>query len=435
MVMSPTTSGGPHLLTIFYNILQAVILVTAWPLLFLVILASPKYRKRIPQKLGFGLAKNITVAGEHSPTFWIHALSVGEVTSAIPLISKLRDTYSQSRIIVTCSTSTGQKLASERLKKTADLILPSPIDLLPSVKHYIHCIQPDFFILVETDFWPNLLHQLQKQQIPILLVNGRISEKSFQAYQRYSFFFQSMFESFSALCLQTDSDKENLKTLGISPDRLHTLGNLKFDTPQFKKNNDERFNQLLPQDKLILTAGSTHQGEEEIIIETYGNLKPEFPQLFLILVPRNPKRCVDLIQLCDKYNMSISLRSEATQPLADILLVDTIGELVKFYSFSHIGYVGGSLVSEGGHNPIEPAAMSIPVVYGPHMEDFQEIAKGLIAAGGAREVHDMLSLRATLTNLITDSQLRNRMGEKAFNYVAQQQGVVQRHLQLIDTLL
>jgi 3-deoxy-D-manno-octulosonic-acid transferase len=401
------------------------------------VLLKSKHRHRIPRRLGLGNLKRLVNVEPHKGqhTYWVHALSVGEITSSLPLITGLRTTYPDCRIIVTVATETGETVAYDLLSDLADCILPSPIDLRPTVSRYIHTIQPDIFIQIETDFWPNLLAALRRSNIPTILVNGRISQKSLDSYRNFSIFFLPMFQNFSHMCMQTATDKENMKSLGIPSAKLHTLGNLKYDTPALASGNQSTLACLFPKDRFILVAGSTHEGEEQILYSCYRSLLCNHPHLYLVIVPRNPKRAQQLLHHAESFGLHGVKRSENPEHSGDFLIVDTIGELVECYRHCSVAFVGGSLVPEGGHNPIEPAIMKLPVLFGLHMEDFHEVSQDLIAAGGAAMVSDENQLRTSLEELISNDELRKRMARAAETCIKAQQGVIARHIELIHSLL
>jgi len=423
---------------ILYNIFQLLFIILFFPFILILVFSNKKLRSRIPQRLGLGLNrqrfKKVSKAGS---TFWIHALSVGEVTSAHPLINGIKIKYPDSRIVLSVTTTTGKEVARKILGSTVDHIIDSPIDLLPVVYHYYRKIKPDLFILIETDFWPNILYFLKILRTPILLVNGRVSKQSMVNYSRFRLFFKPMFQNFSSLCMQTELDKKNMLNLGITPERLFTPGNLKFDTHLEEEN--VKINQslaaLLPANKTIFIAGSTHKGEEEILIAVYADLLEIHKNLYLILVPRNPKRSPEIQMAAEKTSMRVRLRSSAQVEPSDILIVNTIGELTHFYALADIAFIGGSLVNKGGHNPIEPAAHSLPVMFGPHMQDFSEIANEMIRSGGAIEVTNQQSLYNHTDKLLRNNKYRAQLGNDAFQYVHNQHGVVARHLDIIDALL
>lgn len=426
-----------------YNLLQAIFLPVFFPFLAIFVLCSKKYRGRIPSRLGFGLAQKMEkLKSSNAPTnktYWIHALSVGEVTSAIPLVAGIKENDPDCKVVFSATTNSGRTVADNLLHDLADIILDGPLDILPVIILFYSRIRPTCFILVETDFWPNVLLYHKKRQVPSFLVNGRVSEDSLQGYKRMTFFFKPMFQSFRALCMQTEIDKEKMATLGVDRTKLHTLGNLKFDTKNPLDDNScsstLKIKKYLPENKTIFIAGSTHPGEEKIIIESYSNVSQEHNNFFLIIAPRDPGRALEIQQLAQDFNLTATLRTEQPSPEADILILNTIGELAGCYALVDISFIGGSLVKKGGHNPIEPAIMATPVLFGPHMEDFIEISQSLITSGGAFEVGNSREMSVILKELLASEVLRKEKGLAAKRFVQQQQGVIRRHLKLIHQLL
>jgi len=421
---------------VLYNFIQLAGLLILFPILTVFVACSSKYRDRIPARLSLGLGKKLATKNQSGRTIWLHALSVGEVTSAVPLVRALRKRYPTWKIVVSTTTRSGKKVADMLLAPFADTIIDGPLDLLPTVTRFINCIRPDLFILVETDFWPNILHCLRTKNIPAILVNGRISKKSMTRYQRLDFFFLPMFEAFAFLAMQTRQDMEKMEFLGIAAEKLPILGNLKFAT---RLHDTEAFSNLqanlLPKNRILFIAGSTHPGEEYILLDCYKRLRSNFPNLFLIVAPRDPARAKEIVDLAIGQGLSISLRSTAVFTSADIFILDSIGELNAFYALADLAFVGGSLVEKGGHNPVEPAAMAKPVFFGPHMEDFSEIADTLIAEGGAIRVNDKEELLQMLTELLENSERSRQMGIAAKKCVLRHQDIIANHLQLIEKVL
>jgi len=419
-----------------YNLCQFFILVIAWPILALLVLLRSKYRTTLLSRLGFGLQRQLPSTPATGKTVWLHALSVGEVSSARPLVLGIRKEFPDARIVCSTTTATGLLLAKTLLKDQVDAIIPSPLDLGPVIAVFLRLIRPDLYILVETDFWPNLLTTLNKNTIPAILVNGRISERSFHRYRRAGFFFRPLFRSFDHLCLQTETDRINMERLGVDPLKLHRLGNLKFDTLSTSPAGRQACLSIhLPDNCLIFVAGSTHEGEENIIFSVYAELKKHHPDLRLILAPRNPDRCPAIAQSAGRHHLAVTLRSQEPEETTEVLLVDSIGELPWLYALADIAFVGGSMVAEGGHNPIEPAALGVPVLFGRHMEDFAEISHDLVAAGGALTVTDGKSLADTLNALLSAEDRRKTIGRLARECIERQQGVVARHLTIIRPYL
>lgn len=420
---------------ILYNLTQIVLLPVIVAPAVLYILLRPKYRKRILFRLGVGLKSKVPGTDRQGPTFWLHALSVGEITSAIPLLRGIEKRWPESTIVVSVATQAGHSVASSLLQHTRALLIDGPMDAFPVVSYFIRSIRPDYFIMVETDFWPNLLYGLKRKGIHSILVNGRISRKSMSRYCKFRFFFRQMFNLFDQLCLQTQTDQKNLEQLGILPEKLHTLGNLKFDTLQVatgKKNKD--LLALLPAEGPVLIAGSTHRGEESLIIPVYCRLRLKHPNLQLILAPRQPQRAPEIQILAEQAGLQVILRSNKRLQFGDIFLLDTLGELNTFYALADIAVVGGSIVAAGGHNPIEPASLGIPVLFGPHMEDFEEISALLLQRGGAVEFFDEVNLYTQLDRLLSNPDQRIAMGTAAMNTIGMHQGVVASHLDLLQRL-
>jgi 3-deoxy-D-manno-octulosonic-acid transferase len=422
---------------IFYNLIQVTFLVISLPFLLALILLTPKYRLRTWQRLGFGLRTLVERKKKGTgKTIWVHGLSVGEVTSALPLISGIRNRFPGAFLVFSTATRSGAKVAEQLMADHIDLFIPFPLDILPVTASFVRLIRPDLFILVETDFWPNILSCLQRHNIPALLVNGRISHRSMASYRRFSFFSKPIFRTFRYLCMQTETDRVNMIDLGVPDERIHTLGNLKFDTPLITGSSQPQEAPIaLPDDSLLLVAGSTHKGEEEVILAAYVRLKAAYPHLFLVIAPRNIRRGKEIQGLAAAKGITGTCRSEGKQGGRKLLILDTIGELANCYRFADIAFVGGSLQCLGGHNPIEPAVMGAPVLFGPHMEDFAEISQDLLTAGGAKRVGGEESLFQAISVWLADARLRQDAGLAALRCVEKQQGVIERHLQLIHTLL
>ncbi len=434
-----------------YNFLICVLGVILLPVLLLVVLSRAKYRGRTLERLGLTLGKRqhalnafAEAAGggtANSPVIWIHALSVGEVTSAMPLVKALRADLEDTVIVLTVATASGKKIAETLLQPYVQRILSSPFDLRFAVRRYISALQPDIFIQVETDFWPNWLSLLQKQGVPTMLVNGRISEKSFVAYQRFAFFFQPMFRSFDLLSMQTEEDCRKMTMLGVPADKVIALGNLKYDMER-PAETAKKFvlSELAGQGRFIWVCGSTHPGEEEVLFSTFVQLLARqgvagdiTKQLFLVLAPRDINRGQELVDLAGSFGLEAGRRSCGEQK-GRVLILDTLGELALCYSQAELAFVGGSLVSQGGHNPIEPAIHGVPVLFGPHMEDFSEIAHELLDCGGGKIV-TVNSLTETLAHLLTNQEARATMGQAAQELVERHRGGVQRHVQAVQDLL
>lgn len=414
------------------------------PLLPLVALRG-KYRHRLAGRLGFGLARLMAAAPPvppGAPVIWLHALSVGEATSALPLVAGIRQSWKEARIVFSVTTSSGHRVAEQLIGPHVDALIPGPLDLAPVIWWFLQVIRPDCFILVETDFWPNWLLGLARYGIPTMLVNGRISEPSFNRYQRYRWFFVPMFRTFSLLAMQTGADADKMVRLGVEPSRVNTLGNLKFDTGQYTPGlvaDDSKETQKTTYGFTaagpLWICGSTHRDEEQLLFFLYQWLRETIPDLQLLVAPRNIERSGEILSLAHAAGLTCRRRTVDTGASGPVLLLDTIGELARCYAMAEVVFIGGSLVPMGGHNPLEPAAVSVPVLYGPHMEDFSEIAALLVHSGGARQIAGPDELHQALVEILTKPALRASMAEAAGECIRGNRGVVQAHLVALAALL
>jgi 3-deoxy-D-manno-octulosonic-acid transferase len=427
-----------------YTLLSTFLFLLCLPLILAVSLLKKKYRGRSLQRLGLTLRRQIkniknSPAKKNGPVIWIHALSVGEVTSALPLIQGLRRQYPDSTLFFSTTTRTGQATAKQLTKGLVDAVFFSPFDMFFSVQRFIHLLKPSLFILVETDFWPCWLMQMKKNNIPCLLVNGRFSQQSIANYQRLSFLFRPMFDCFDLLSLQTEQDGKNLKRLGLPAEKIVALGNLKFDANlSIKTNLTKKITRAdlgLKEKRPLLVCGSTHRGEEEIIFTAWKTINKDRPELCLLLAPRDIERTDEIAKIAQNYGLHTTRRSQKNGTSTDILLLDSLGELATCYGLADIALIGGSLVDAGGHNPLEAAVAGIPVLFGPHMEDFSEISRDLVAAGGALVVTKSNEISALIIELLSNPDRAKEMGNAAKILVQNNQGVVQGHLDIIENLL
>ena len=432
---------------LLYNILFSAAVLLLLPLLIPIILARAKYRGRTLERLGLNnkqlkqfQAKSKTK--RQQPVIWIHALSVGEVTSALPLVRTIHTDLPAARIVFSAATRSGKQVADDLIAPFAETVVYSPFDLNFAVQRYLAAITPDLFILVETDFWPNWLYQLKKNSVPVMLVNGRISTKSFASYNRFLFFFKPMFDCFSLLSMQTAKDADRMTALGIGADKVISLANLKYGMDIQAVDSISRDPQLArpAEDNIIWVCGSTHRGEEEILFSTFQGLinsrdnnREQAEKLFLILAPRNINRGRELVQLARQYDLDPCSRSSGKTG-GNVLILDTIGELAACYGLARLAFVGGSLVPCGGHNPLEPAKYGVPVLFGSHMEDFSEISHDLIACGGGKTIAAK-TLPAIAADLLFKQETHSGMAESAAAFVARQSGGMNRYLQQIRHLL
>ena len=433
---------------ILYNIFQILSLILLSPLLLVKAIISPKYRGRILLKLGIGIEELIQKLPVGQQRIWIHALSVGEVLSAHPLVKELRLARPSITLIFSASTKTGEELARNVMAKEVDLFIPFPLDIFSVARKFINLIAADLFVLVETDFWPNFIHTINRKGTPAILVNGRISQKSFARYQRFRFIFLPMFKIFKFISMQTESDAKKMIALGVNADRVKALGNLKYDAvlpDMVGWDQEQRPTSFYRQqfgispEKVVWIAGSTHPGEEVAILTAYKRLSLLFPDLFFVVAPRDVERGREVKEIADKLGLTVRLRTAPLQdeefPGAPLLILDTMGELSRMYSFCNIAFIGGSLVPDGGHNPLEPAAFAKPILFGPYMDDFTEIASDLLEKDAAIVCHDEDEIFEVMKKLLVNHSIQKQMGEDAQALVIQHRGVTKRHIEIIQFII
>lgn len=433
-----------NLILLAYNFLTLIVILLLSPVWISIIFLTPKYRLRIGERLGRGLREKLSsISGDpKAKIIWVHALSVGETTSIMPLVRGLRKHYPKEIIILSTTTRSGTQLARDIATPFVDAIIPAPLDLLPVIFYFINTINPNLFILTETDFWPNWQLFLSRKGVPTVLVNGRFSANSYSRYRSFSWLFRPFFSSFSALSMQSMYDAAKLKELGVPGKIIHNLGNLKLDTHMVTtqsgvlEKEKVRAKFKLSSNAPIWVAGSTHKGEEQVILSVFKKLRDVIPTLQLVIAPRNIERGKELFEFGRQLGFSTVLRTDASPlPGLDILILNTIGELAILYQTADTAFVGGSLVDKGGHNPLEPAALGIPVAFGQHMEDFIEPAAALTSVGGAEQVTDEKELYLFMHRILLDPSEREKMGKAAQKWVAEHQGVVARHMDILIPLL
>ncbi|MBU4344892.1 MAG: 3-deoxy-D-manno-octulosonic acid transferase [Proteobacteria bacterium] len=428
-----------------YNILLAAGITIGLPLIIPLVLTTDKRRKTVLHRLGLmplpnAISQNRSRKPDNRP-IWIHALSVGEVLSAVPLVKELKSCFKHHDIVFSTSTKTGFEIANNLLKENVDAIFFFPYDLPISVKHIAAKVEPDIVIIVESDIWPNFLFEMKRRNVPVILVNARLSRRSYFGYKLFLFFSKRLFLFFSKICVQSSEDARRFSLLGIPPGRITITGNIKFDQ-QYDFAGQEELNKLrqsllIKPSQKILLAGSTHYGEEAILLDAFSRLKKKYPDLILIIVPRNPDRTGSVCRICKSEGLFAVTMTELEEKKTrqDVIVVDRIGLLKMLYAIVDIAFVGGSLVRCGGHNPLEPAAFSRPIIFGPDMSDFADISDMLISSGGAVSVQDAESIYNIVSELLTDNQKAGEMGSMAFKTFNANKGAVEKTLNTIENIM
>jgi len=391
------------------------------------------YRKRWNER--FGYITPIT----QDKTIWVHAVSVGETIAAIPLVKSLLQQYSpEFHIIVTTTTPTGSALVTKHLQNQVTHVY-APFDVPIAVTRFLRRSRVKLCMIMETEMWPNLLTLCKKQHIPIILANARLSERSCLRYQFISGLTKQMLSTYHTVAAQGVLDGERFLQLGLDPKKLVITGNIKFDLqiPDELITLGKNIRQQIGLDRRVLIAASTHEGEDQIVIDAFLKIRKDLPNLFLILAPRHRDRFQKVSELCRQTNLMVSARSQQTAITSntDILLVDTIGELQMIYAAADIAFVGGSLVPIGGHNPIEPAALGLPILTGPNLHNFTEISKLLQNAGAAQIVTDANSIADAVIALCSAKELREKIGRCAQETIQANRGALQKHLECVERCL
>jgi 3-deoxy-D-manno-octulosonic-acid transferase len=375
------------------------------------------------------------------PVIWLHAVSVGEVIAARPLLKALRERYPHHALVVSNTTETGKTTATGFAE--VDLSLYFPFDFLPSVRAILNAVKPRVIIIMETEIWPNFCHEAARKGIPLLLANGRISDRSFKRYLKFSWFFRPALCCFTAICMQSDEGRQRIAAIGAAPDALCVTGNLKNDIAvrQIDAEERERLRRdyLIPAESCVITAGSTRDNEEPYVIAAYKELAGTIDDLFLVLVPRHPKRTDEIAALLEheglRYRRRTTLAGKQRLLPGEVLLVDTVGEMMNLYGLADIAYVGGSLVPLGGHNLLEPAAVGVPSVFGPHMANFREIEELVLRYGAGIQVGTPEELTSSLRTLITSAELRRILGLNGLKLLRDNGGATERHMEIIARYL
>jgi 3-deoxy-D-manno-octulosonic-acid transferase len=430
------------MILILYNLalLAALLLGAPWWLWRLA--TTEKYREGLGERLG----RVPSLKGRDGrPLIWIHAVSVGEVLAVSRLVEALGAALPHSMVAVSTTTRTGQQLARERFG--ADRVFYCPLDLPWAVRSYLGALQPRMLVLAETEFWPNLLSGCFRRRIPVAVVNARVSDRSWPRYRRLRVLWRPFLGRLASVLAQTEMDAARLVAIGCDQKRVSVAGNLKFDLRAAGDTEATRTLKALRADNRLVVAGSTLEGEEAALLAAWPQLlaadSSPGPGLVLVLAPRHPERFEAVAAMLDRSGLRWVRRSacnggrqDAQQQLrhADLVLLDTIGELASVYSLASVAFVGGSLVPAGGHNPLEPAQFGVPIVMGPYYQNFRAIVDDLRAHDAIR-IAEPDKLAQTLVNLLADREAAGSLGERARQVFSQQAGATQRCLAVLTALL
>jgi 3-deoxy-D-manno-octulosonic-acid transferase len=383
----------------------------------------------------FGLGPTVTAR-----SIWVHAVSVGEVQAAVPLVNALLERFPQIPLVLTTTTPTGRARAEALFKTRVDVRFV-PIDWPGSVRRFFQRVQPQLAVILETEIWPNLYHRCGRLGIPLVLASARISPRSVNSYRRLVGLFRETLSHGIFIAAQSHEDAERFRSIGASPERTHVVGNIKFDFgyPPDMEARGHELRQMLGPNRPVWVAGSTHEKEEELLIAAHRRIRERFSNALLVLVPRHPPRFGDVATMLREHGLRFVRRTSALPVTADteVYLLDTLGELPPFYAAGDVAFVGGSLGIDhvGGHNLLEPAALGLPIVAGPHNFNSADIARMLIERQALKIVQDPSELAALVGELLAKPALRTSMGASGRKTVDDNRGAVKRLMEFLAPLL
>ncbi len=393
---------------------------------------APAYRDRISERFGF-----YDIEVRDNP-IWIHAVSVGEAQAALPMIQKLKERFPEHPILVTTTTPTGSTRIKETLGEEV-MHVYIPYDVPCGVRRFISAMKPSIAIFMETEIWPNIIHACKQAKIPVVLANARMSKRSAKGYDKLGSFMHDVMSQIDLVAAQSQSDGARLIGLGARTEVMHVTGSVKFDMhlPASIKEQGEVLRRDWGVDRSIWIAASTRQGEDEQILDAFAKVCHDRPESLLVLVPRHPERFDSVATLCEKRGFNVQRRSKH-RPCSsdiDIYIGDTMGDLTLMYAAADVAFVGGSLVSTGGQNPIEAAALGLPVIMGSSLYNFSEVTRMLRESEALEMVDDSEQLSATVLDYFNDSSLRTQRGENAYAVVQRNRGAMERLLVLVEKLI
>ncbi|MSO46141.1 MAG: 3-deoxy-D-manno-octulosonic acid transferase [Acidobacteria bacterium] len=425
---------------VLYSLLTVVLFLLASPYFVYQALRHGKYFGSVRQRFG---SLPITLNVDRDASIWIHAVSVGEALTARALVEDLKARYPRLRLYLSTTTRGGQQVAKRNLPGV-DAVFYFPFDWRFIVRRTLRIVRPRLFVMMETEIWPNLLRECRARDVKTIMINGRISSRSYPRYRLVRSFFRRVLADVDRFCMQSQESADRLIDLGADPARVSVTGSLKFDSLEWPvlahgKPRDRvlRYFRLSP-NRVVVVAGSTVRGEEPSVLRAFTRIKTSVPNALLVLAPRQPERFDEVVQLSREAGFTTARRSNLpidTEPRADVVVLDTLGELASLYQLATVVFVGGSLIDHGGHNILEPAIFGKPIVFGPHMHNFKEIAARFVSSDAGAQVQSERDLEETLLGLVRDPVRRARLGAAARALVEVNRGAKNKTLDAIDALL
>ncbi len=421
-----------------YTLLIFLVSVLILPWLLWKIVTVRNRRTAFLQRMGL---RGWTGNGEERP-FWIHTVSVGEVLATVPFVRQLKRLHPDLPIVISSITPAGRAMAEQTFNK-GERVICFPFDYPLPVWLALRKVEPRSFLHTETEIWPYFLLMLGRKGVPTAIVNGRMSEGSCRRYGWFRFFLRRVLLSVHVFAMQSRTDCHRIIRIGADPGRVYLTGNMKFDVPLPEdaegKGRVLREEMGFEKDSLVFVAGSTHEGEEQVLLDVFSELKGEMPRLKMLLAPRHPERSPELERMCAEKGLSVQRRTSRRGgkgvPDADVLLLDTMGELADAYATADVVFVGGSLVPIGGHNPLEPVLYRKPVLFGPHTWKIVDIVNALLEVGGGIRAGGREELLEQIRRLLEDRVYRERVGRAAYEILAEHRGATDRNLAILRPLL
>jgi len=422
---------------IIYDIFFIVFSIAYLPYLILKGKAHRRFKER------FGVLPEAFKRSDASKPIWIHAVSVGEVVAAKAILEEINSRLPAQSVVLSTTTTTGREIAEKNID---DKILKFyfPVDLSLVVKRVIERINPKAVLIMETEIWPNLILALSKKKVPVAIINGRISDKSYRGYKKIRVLFKSILKKLDLFCMQTLQDAERIESLGAPKDKIKVTGNIKFDlrtTMKTSKSGINRSSLGIKAPQILIIAGSTHPPEEEILIETYAHLRDTYPDVRLLIAPRHVERAENIGRLIERKGFKsifVSRHKEYFESSAKrnpIFILDTIGELATLYSLADIVFMGGSLVKRGGHNIVEPAIFGKAIIFGPYMTNFRGMEKLFLQHGAAIKVKSRDEFHKSLEALLTNRKKRDLLGRNAAGIIEASKGATRNTINELARIL
>ena len=429
-----------------YSLLTLLLFVVVSPYFVYQAIRYKKYIGSLRERLGY-LPISFNLDGEES--IWIHAVSVGETLTARALAADLKARYPRLRLFLSTTTMAGQQVAKGSLGRVVDAVFYFPFDWAFIVRRTLNLVKPRLFIMMETEIWPNLLRECRRRGVKTAVINGRISLRSYPRYRLIRPFFRRVLADVDRFCMQSEESARRLIDLGADPARVTMTGSLKFDSLEVPAPSGTGVAHGKPRDRLlrffrvsptrtVIVAGSTMRGEEAAVLTAFRRVKDTKSHVLAILAPRHPDRFGEVERLARDAGFVTTRRSELpidAEPRADVVVLDSLGELAQLYQVATVVFVGGSLADHGGHNILEPAVYGKPVIFGPHMQNFKEIAEAFLSNGAAIQVRSEQELDDTILALVRDPVQRARLGAAARALVEANRGAKGKTLAVIGELL